>query len=157
MKISGRTLTEHLQLLTPLIGMIGAVWGLRLVLHFLGAPVWLVRLFSVSLIVPVAILLMVLLVHFKRFGGYTNVVVSSFILALWSQILIVAAILFAVLTETSNIYTIPEFSLTDDPNHTRHILGHLTSVLGAETLISSVMGCIVLFMLRRTNPDKKNH
>lgn len=153
MIISGHSLTAHIRLLTPLFGVITAVWILRFVAGTLeGAPGWLITPLSMSLVVPVCIILATLLIHSRRFGGYTSVVLSSILLVVWGQVLVVIAILVTVLTGYENIYTVPEFSIPDDPGHTRHILGHLTFGIGLESLVGSLMGSLILFMLRRTTP-----
>ncbi len=157
MNISGHSLRAHIRLLTPLFGVIAAVWLLRMIAGVIpGAPSWLAFPLSVSLAVPVCIVLATLLIHSQRFGGYTSVVLSSVLLVVWGQALVVAAIVFAVLTGIDNIYTIPEYSVPDDPNHTRHIVGHLTFGIGLESLVGSLMGCLILFMLRRTSPRKRS-
>ncbi len=155
MRFSGKTMKEHIQLLTPLFGIIAAVWALRFFFGQVGAPDWLIRLFSVTLIVPVSIILMTLLIRMKRFGGYPSVIVGAFLLVVWSQFLIVAAILLSVFGGVDNIFTAPQFSPENDPNHMRHIVGHLTFGVGWLTLLSSLMGCVLLFMLRRTHPKSK--
>lgn len=155
MRVSGRTLRDHLQLLTPLFGVIGAVWAMRFFLGEIGAPLWLVEVFSVGVFVPICVILAALLIHLKRFGGYPNVVFASFLLVLWGQILIVAAILLTMLFGVENIYTAPQFSIPGDAGHMRHLVGHLTMGVGLETLIGSLMGCVILFMLRRTKPGRR--
>lgn len=156
MRISGHDFLEHVRLLTPLFGAIAAVWALRFLFGAVpGTPSWLLGLLSVSVIVPVCIVLATFLTHAKWGGGYTNVVLASFLLVAWGQTLVVLAILFSVVTGIENIYTAPEFSLLHDPSHSRHIIGHLTLVVGAHTLIGSLMGCIILYMLRRTTPSAR--
>lgn len=152
MRVSGKTIKEHIQLLTPLFGIIAAVWALRFFLGQIGAPYWLIQPFSVTLIVPVCIILMTLLIRVKRFGGYPSVIVGAFFLVVWSQLLIVAAILISVFGGVDNIFAAPEFSPQNDPYHRNHIIGHLTFGIGLLTLFSSLMGCVILFMLRRINP-----
>jgi hypothetical protein len=150
MRISGRTLGEHIQLLAPLFGVIAAVWLLRLVFGALQAPSFLIYASSLTVVVPVCILLAALLIHAKDFAGYASVVAATVMLAAWGQLLIVGAILFSVLTGIENIYTAPEFSIPgDDPNHSRHMIGHLTFGIGFESLSGSLMACILFFMLRR--------
>ncbi|HUV14303.1 MAG TPA: hypothetical protein VMY18_11725, partial [Acidobacteriota bacterium] len=152
MRFSGKTMKEHIQLLTPLFGIIAAVWALRFFLGQVGAPGWLIQPFSVTLIVPVSIILMTLLIRVKRFGGYPSVIVGAFFLVVWSQLLIVAAILLSVFGGVDNIFTAPQFSPENDPNHMNHIIGHLTSGVASLTILSSLMGCVLFYMLRRTHP-----
>ncbi|MEJ2078003.1 MAG: hypothetical protein P8020_07505 [Acidobacteriota bacterium] len=156
MKVSGHGFLEHVQLLTPLFGVIGAVWALRFILGEVGAPMWLIEVFSVGVFVPICVILAALLIHLKRFGGYASVVLSSFLLVLWGQVLIVFAISLSVAAGVENIYTAPQFSIPGDIGHVRHIVGHLTFGVGLETLIGSLMGCLILFMLRRAKPPGRS-
>ena len=150
MKINGFRLRDHLRLLAPLFGLIAAVWALRLVLAAIGASRWVLSMCSVSVAGPVALLLAVLLIHTRHFGSYTNVVASAFLLAFCQQGLIIAAIAFATLTGTQNVYSAPEFSFGLTP--LRHILSHLTFGIGLGTLSGSAMGCLLLWMLRKFVP-----
>src|SRR5438046_3092397 len=131
MRISGRPLGEYIRLLAPLFGLIAAVWALRLITSALGAPPGLVRVFSVTVVSSVCILLAVLLIHIRRFGGYSSVVTAVFLLVCWEQLLIIAAIGFAFFTNTGNIFTAPEYAA-----HTislpAHIVGHVTFGIGLE-------------------------
>ncbi len=78
MRISGHDFLEHIRLLTPLFGAIAAVWALRLLVGAVqGAPSWLIGILSVSIIVPICIVLATFLIHVKWSGGYTSVVLAS--------------------------------------------------------------------------------
>ena len=153
MKIGGHGLGEHLRLLAPLFWLIAGVWALRLVLAAAGAPFPLVRACSVSVTGAVAILLAVILIHIRRFGGYVNVAVAAFLLECCLQLLIVAAIAFAALTGIQNIYTAPEFSFRLS-SLTHHMVGHLTFGIGVGTLMGTAMGSLLLWLLRRLVPVK---
>ena len=98
MRIGEHGFKDHLRLLAPLFGLIAAVWALRWIADIASAPPALVRGISVSVAGAVAVLVAVILIHFKRFGGYTSVVVSAFLLILWEEILIVSAIIFTMVT-----------------------------------------------------------
>ena len=151
MKISGRTFQEYVRFLAPLLGLIAAVWALRLILSLLGAPVALVRVFSVTVTSSVCILLAVLLIHVRRFGGYYAVIVSVFLLSCLSQLLIIAAIALSIVSGRVNIFTAPEYSgRTLSPF--AHILGHLTFGVAFGTLFGAAMGCLLLWIIRRLVP-----
>ena len=153
MRVGGHPMREHVRLLLPLFAFLLVVWLLRLLLAAAGASLSVSRVFSVTTASAVAVFLAVLLIHFHRFGGYTNVVTTSLLLNAWSQILIVIAILFAVVTGTENVYTLPEFSAPgDDPMHLRHIFGHMTFMLGLGTLFGAGVGCLMLWFLRLMVP-----
>jgi len=154
MKIGGHGMREHIRLLAPLFVFIAAVWFLRWILAAAGSPGWLVLMISVTTATAVAILLAVVMIHFRKFGGYPNVVVASFLLNIWAQLLIIAAIAFAVLTNMPNIYSALEHSVAGyDPNHYSHMYGQLTFGIGTGTLVGAAGGCLLLFLLRRMIPS----
>jgi hypothetical protein len=150
MKISGHGLRDHLRLLAPLFGLILAVWALRLVLGAAGAPETVMHWTSVSIAGAFAILLAVLLIHSRRFGGYPNVVLAAFLLEAYAHLLISAAIGFSALTGISNIYSAAEYAHHMSP--LQHIVGHLTLGIGSGTLFGSAMACFLLFLLRKLLP-----
>jgi Na+/H+ antiporter NhaA len=153
MKIGGHSLREYLRCLLPSLALIGAVFVLRLVLELASAPPPFVRAFSVTAASAVAILLAVVLMHARRFGGYSSVFVAAFILVLWEEVLIVLAIAFATLTGTENVFTSPHFThVGRSPLH--HILGHITLGLGFGTLAGGATGCVLLWLLRKMVPMK---
>jgi len=156
MKVSGHGIRDHLLFLSPLLGLLAIVWMLRMGMSVCGPPLWCLRIVSVTGATAGSVLLAALLIHFRRFGGYANVVVSSFLLNLWAQLLIVGAIVFAVMTGIENIYTAPAFSLPwlqgSDPAHLRHIYGQLTFGVGLGTLSGAGVGCLMLWLLRLLLP-----
>jgi hypothetical protein len=149
LKIGGHGLRDHLQLVAPLFGLIAAVWALRLILALAGAP-HVALYFSVTLTGAVSVLLAVLLIHMRHFGGYPNVVMAVFLLQFWQQFLIVMAIAFTTLTGIQTVYAAPEFAHQLSP--AAHMIGHLTFGIGIGTLFGTVMGSVVLWMLRRLVP-----
>lgn len=154
MNIGGYGLRDHLKLLGPLFGLIAAVWLLRWVLDAAGAPRGLVLVVSVTAITSLSILVAAGLMHFRRFGSYLNVVVASFLLVTWGQLLIIAAVVFAAATGIENIFTAPEFSRVDDQTYLGNILGHLTFGIGAGTLFGAATGCLLLWLLRKLVPAR---
>jgi hypothetical protein len=156
MKVGGHRLREHIKLLLPLFGFITLVWALRILLDELASVHSLVRVLSVTGASSVAILFAVVLIYVRGFGSYPNVVIASLLLVGWGQGLIIAAIVFSVLTGTENIFTAPEFSIPhDDPHHVRHIIGHLTFGIGGGVLIGSAFGCLILWMLKKVLPEPR--
>ena len=152
MKIGQRGLGEHLQLLAPLFGLIAGVWALRLILAIAHAPHFLIHYCSVTAAGSISLLLAVMLIYFKRFGGYANVAASAVLLHLWEQLLISAAIAFDMLAGTRNIYSAPEFAQRMTP--LQHLLSHLTIVLAFGSLVGTLMGCLLLWLLRKLVPPE---
>lgn len=149
---------DHVRLLGPLFGFIAAVFALRMIMAAADTPLWATRMVSVTTATSLSILLAALLFHTRRFGSYANVVVSSLLLNIWSEALVVSAILFATLTKTSNVYVAPAFSIPgDDPLHLKHIYAHLTYGIGTGTLTGAAVGCLFLWLLRRIAPSRSDN
>ena len=156
MKVCGYRLRDHIRLLVPLFALLTGVWALRLILAAAGAPIGLTRYASLTVMGPAVVLLAALLMHERRFGSYTNVVLASFLLNAWAELLIVAAITFTRVTGMQNIYTAPEFSMPGhDPSQVRHIVGHLTFGIGFGTLVGAAEGCLLLWLLRKLTPKDR--
>jgi hypothetical protein len=144
-------LRDHVRLLVPLFALIAAVWALRLVMDAAGAPNGIVRLSSVTVAGAVSALLAVVLMHFRRLGRYSNVIVATILLVFWAQFLIVLAIAFAAMTGVQNVFAAPEYS-PHGAGPLPHIAGHLTFGLGFGILVGSAMACLTLWTLRRLVP-----
>jgi hypothetical protein len=153
MMSSKMSFKEQMRFLYPFFLLMFSIWALRIMLDAAGAPGWLTRLMSLTTFSPIAILLGVLLLHVRGAGGYSQVVVTSFLINAWAQLLIIATIVFSVTTGIDTVYTAPEFSLPgDDPWHMRHIHGHLTFGIGLGSLVGAGVGCLLLSLLRRFIP-----
>jgi hypothetical protein len=153
MKVGRHGLREHLRLLIPMFILITGVWILRMIFAIAGSPAWLVRITSVTTATSAALLLAVLALHARKFGGYASVVLSAFLINLWSEFLIIAAIAFSVITRIPNIYSAPEYSIPgNDPSHLRHIYAHLTFGVGTGTLVGAAFGSLLLMILRSLLP-----
>lgn len=153
MKIGGHPLRQHLRILAPLFALLTGVWALRWVIGCVNTPRWILQVVSMTVFSPAAVLLAVLMLHVRRFGGYASVVVCSLLLNAFTEAIIVLAILFSTLTGIPNIYTFPMYSPNElDPNHLRHIHGHLTWGIGLSTLAGAAVGSLLLFLLRKLAP-----
>ncbi|HJZ69481.1 MAG TPA: hypothetical protein VKF81_15260 [Blastocatellia bacterium] len=154
MNICGRSFRDHIRLLSPLFALSAVVWALRWGLDAAGLPLSVVRMFSVTGATSLAILIAVWLIHTRDFGSYPNVVFAAFLLVAFEQMLIIAAIVFSVLSGIGNVFTQPEFSRPNDPSHVKHILGQLTFGIGAGMLFGAATGCLVLWLLRMLVPKR---
>ncbi len=153
MKIGGHPLRQHLRLLAPLFALLAGIWVLRWIIGCISTSGWLLQVVSLTVFSPIAVLLAVLMLHVRRFGGYASVVVCSLLLNAWTESLIVLAIAFSVVTGATNIYAAPMYSPPDiDLHHLRHIRGHLTYGIGISTLAGAAMGSLLLFLLRKLAP-----
>ncbi|HEY3139250.1 MAG TPA: hypothetical protein VGL29_24735 [Blastocatellia bacterium] len=154
MNVCGRSFRDHIRLLSPLFAFIAVVWALRWALDATGFPHGLVRILSVTGATSLAILIAVWLIHTRGFGSYPNAVLAAFLLVVFEQALIVAAIAFSVLSGIENVFTQAEFSVPNDSHHVKHILGQLTFGIGAGMLFGAATGCLVLWLLRMLLPRR---
>ena len=154
MNICGHRLRDHIRLLAPLFGLIAVVWALRWGLDAAGFSHGLVRALTVTGATSLSVLIAVWLIHTRGFGSYPNVVVTSLLLVVFEQTLIVSAIAISVFTHIENVFTEPEFSTPNDPSHVKHIIGHLTIGIGAGMLFGAATGCLMLWLLRRLVPAR---
>jgi hypothetical protein len=152
MTVGSLGLRDQVRLLVPLFALIAAVWALRLVLDAAGAPNGIVRLSSVTVAGAVSVLLAVVLMHFRRLGRYSNVIVATILLVFWTQLLVVLAIAFAAVTGVQNVFAVAEYSPPHASGPLPHIAGHLTFGLGFGILVGSAMACLTLWTLRRLVP-----
>ena len=149
MKILFRRLRDHIRLLFPIFAFIAGVWLLRWMMDAAGTPMIITRLVSVTVASGVSILLAVLLIHAKRYG-YASVVIASLFINVWSEGLIAAAIWFTMLTGKTNIYSAPQYSEME--SHFDHLRAHLTFGIAIGTIEGAIVGCLLLWLLRRLVP-----
>ncbi len=151
MKSVHHGLRDHIRLLLPIFGLVAGVWLLRWIMDAAGTPFFLTRLVSVTVASGVSVLLAVLLIYSRRFGSYPSVVVASFFINLWAEGLISAAILLTMVTGKANIYSIPMYSGME--GHFEHLRAHLTLGIAFGTIEDSMVGCLLLWLLRTLIPD----
>ena len=152
MRAEHHGIREYIRLLYLLFIFIAGVWMLRMILYLAGAPVSITRLFSVTVASGVSSLLAVLLIHYRRFGSYSNVVVASLSINIWAELLISVAILFTMFSGKMNVYSAPEYS--GMRSLAEHLLGNLTFGIVIGTFNSATVGCLLLWLLRTMVPQK---
>ncbi len=150
MKIGEHGVREHIRLLTSSFALVAIVWIIRLSLSIAGVPSWVVKLSSVTVATPVAVMLAAVLLHARGYRSYASIVVASLMINIWAECLIVLAILFTILTGIENIYSTPEF--TGGESQWAHIHGHITFGLGFGTLVGAAVGCLLFWLLRTLLP-----
>ena len=147
MKIDGHGPRDYLHLLAPLFALMAAVWALRIVVYAAGVTPMVLHIISVTVAGRLSILLAVIMIYRRRFGSYTSVIASVFLLTCWEQLIISAAILFTVITGVTNVYSARRFTFGESP--AVHLAGHLTVGIGSGTLLGAAMGCLLLWILRK--------
>jgi hypothetical protein len=156
MRIGEHGVRDHIRLLYPALVLVAAVWVLRLIMWEAGTPIWLTRLASVTVTTMASVLLSVILIHVRRFGGYASVVVASLLVNLWAQALIILAILYSILTGYGNVYSAPAFTYAGSRSQWTHLYGHITFGVGVGTLLGAAVGCLLFGLLRAIDPAKES-
>lgn len=142
-----------LKMMGPFLLIIAAVWLLRLLLAEVEAvPRGLLRFLSVSAVTPLCVVVAASIIHFRRLGGFTAVVITAFVLVAWAEVLVSSALFVTWATGWENTYSLPRFSPQPHTDYWRHILGHLTFGIGFGALFGALMGGVVLVLLRWIAP-----
>ncbi len=154
MSLRGLALRQHLKLIAPMLGIVMAVWAIRILAYEAGFSLTTVRLFSVTLTVQICLVLAVVQIHLRK-GRYFSVVMASLLFNLWAQLLICSMLLFAIVTGTSNVFTHPQFAVPGATNLWVQIRGQMTLVLGFNMLFGAATGSLLLFLLRWMLPQRR--
>ncbi|HSR54205.1 MAG TPA: hypothetical protein VLV83_25530 [Acidobacteriota bacterium] len=154
MKINGKTISQHLGLIAPYLGLLSVIWLLRLVAYAAGLPMQWVTAVSLSVAMVVCTVLAVVQIHLGEWGSYSNVVLLAFFLNVWTQLQISLTVLFSMVTGIDTVYNHPSFTIPPGGGEPwTHIYGQMTFVLGFGTLFASASGCLLLFLLRLLLPN----
>jgi hypothetical protein len=165
----GRSLSEYLAFQRPVLILIGAVWALRLAFSMTGLPVSGVQFLSVTGVLVLGAVYYGWAVGRKRFGSFKHLYALNLVQGLFSQALVAAAIVLAMLLGRDNIFSIPEFyppaqgigvlglPMPPDGKSWGHALEHLL-VAGAIgfPIIGWLLGSPVLLVTSRRGAARTN-
>ena len=83
------------------------------------------RWISMTVLTWIAIIYYSIRVHTRRFGSYRHLLVICVLLNLSTQIISIAAIVLAILTDKNNIFSAPEFAFGGDGKTWLHAGSHI--------------------------------
>lgn len=146
----GKSLSQYVSFERPILILITVVWLMRLGLSTAGMPVAGVRLVSVTGVLLLGSLYYGWVASQQGFGSFKQLYGANLLQGLYSQTLIAAAIVLAIVTGQDNIYTIPEFypasagsdplGLPPDGKSFGHAIAHVV-------LVGAIVGPIVGWLL----------
>ena len=146
----GKSLSQYVSFERPVLILIAVVWLMRLGLSTAGMPVSGARFVSVTGMLFLGSLYFGWAASQQGFGSFKQLYGANLVQGLFSQTLIAAAIVLAIVTGQDNIYTIPEFypasagndpmGLPPDGKNFGHALAHLV-------LVGAIVGPIVGWLL----------
>ena len=153
MTIFGKPLSDYVDfckvflILLPLVGVV------RLALSLSGTPNSTARWFSMTVLAWIAIIYCSIRVHTLRFGTYRHLLVICALLNLSTQVISIAAIVLAILTDTNNIFSAPEFAFGGDGKTWLHAASHVFIGITVGSLVGWLMGSLILAATRRVAPS----
>ena len=151
MTIFGKPLPEYVSfckvflILLPLVGII------RLSLSLSGTPNGTARWFSMTALAWIALVYYSIRVHTTGFGSYKQLLVICVLLNLSMQIISIAGIVLAILSNTNNIFSSPEFAFGGDGKTWLHAGAHVVVGIPLGSLIPWLVGSLILTVARKTS------
>jgi hypothetical protein len=152
MTIFGKSLSEYVRFLRPILGLILLVGVVRLALSLAGVSNSVVKYFSITAVLLIGLVVYSIGVHTKSFGGYKHLLVLIGIQSLVAQAFSAAAVVLAIITGQDNIFSIPEYSGGADGKTWGHAGAHLVLATLILTLVGWGIGSLILYITRKVMP-----
>lgn len=152
MTIFGKSVSQYVRFLGPILGFILVVGMARLLLSLAGVSVAGVKYFSLTGAWLVGLVFCSITVHTKGFGSYKQLLGSVGVQTLVAQAFTAAVVVLAIVTGHDNIYSIPEFSGNVDGKTWGHAGAHLAIAAPILTLAGWLIGSAILFITKKASP-----
>ncbi|MCI0423396.1 MAG: hypothetical protein L0312_29965 [Acidobacteria bacterium] len=152
MTIFGKSVSQYVHFLGPILGFILVVGVARLLLSLAGVSVASVRYFSLTAAWLVGLVVCSITVHTRSFGSYKQLLALVAIQSLVAQAFTAAVVALAIVTGHDNIYSIPEFSGNVDGKTWGHAGAHLAIAAPILTLAGWLIGSAILFVTKKVAP-----
>ena len=152
MTIFGKSVSQYLRFLGPILGFLVVVGIARLMLSLAGVPVASVKYISLSAAWLVGLVFCSITVHTKGFGSYKQLLALVGVQSLVAQAFTAAVVALAIVTGHDNIYSIPEFSGNVDGKTWGHAGAHLGIAAPILTLAGWLIGSGILFVTKKVAP-----
>jgi hypothetical protein len=149
MTIFGKPLSEYVMFARLFLGLILVVGIARLALSLAGLPTSTVKWISITAVMWVGVLYYSIRVHTSGFGSYKQLLPICALQMCTAQVVIVPAIVLAIFTGHDNIFTVPEVSFGTDGKTWFHAGAHLLIGTTVGTLISWIVGCLIMFATKK--------
>lgn len=152
MTIFGKSVSQYVRFLGPILGFILVVGMARLLLSLAGVSVASVKYFSLTGAWLVGLVFCSITVHTKGFGSYKQLLALVGIQSLVAQAFTAAVVILAIVTGHDNIYSVPEFSGGNDGKTWGHVGAHLGLAAPILTLAGWLIGSAILFVTKKVAP-----
>ena len=148
----GKKLSEYIRFDLWILALIAVVFAARFVTSQSGTPFVTTRWISINLVLFVGMVYSAVAVHTSNFGRYKQLFGLLLIQSVFAHILIACAIILAIVTDTSNIYTVPEVSGGDVGTTWIHVFAHLILAGPLVALFNWGLGSLILLVTRKLQP-----
>jgi len=152
MTIFGKSVSQYVRFLRPILGFILVVGMARLLLSLAGVSVTSVKYFSLTAAWLVGLVVCSITVHTKGFGSYKELLALVGVQSLVAQAFTAAVVVLGIVTGQDNIYTLPEFSGNVDGKTWGHAGAHLGLAAPILTLVGWLIGSAILFVTKKVAP-----
>ena len=156
MRIFGKHLSEYVAFCRVFLLLIPVAGIIRLALSLSGTPNSTDRWISMTALTWIGVVYLSVRVHTSGFGSYRHLLVVCALLNISTQVISIAAIVLAILTDTNNIYSSPEFAFGGDGKTWSHAASHLFIGTTAGSLVPWLIGSLILAVTRKvTRPESR--
>ena len=152
MTIFGKSVSQYVRFLRPILGFILVVGMARLLLSLAGVSVASVKYFSLTAAWLVGLVVCSITVHTKGFGSYRELLGLVGVQSIVAQAFTAAVVVLGIVTGQDNIYTLPEFSGNVDGKTWGHAGAHLGLAAPILTLAGWLIGSAILFVTKKVAP-----
>jgi hypothetical protein len=149
MTIFGRRLSDYVAFCRVFLVLIPLVGITRLALSLSGVPNSEAKWVTITGLLWIGVIYFSVRVHTSGFGSYKQLLVIFALLNLVAQAVIIAGIVLAIVTGTSNIFSAPEYAFGGDGKTWLHAAAHLVIGTTAGTLVPWLIGSLILFVTKK--------
>ena len=155
MPVFGKTLSEYIQFLKPILVLILIVGLARLFLSLAGAPNSTVKWLSLTVVTLLGALYCAIRVHTSGFGSYQQLLPLLVIQNALAHIISAVAIAIAILSGKDNIFSAPEYSGGGDGKTWTHAGAHLVLGIVVFSLVLWLATSLILFVTKKVAPARR--
>jgi len=150
----GKTFSEYIQFLKPILVLILIVGLARLFLSLAGAPNSTVKWLSLTVVTLLGALYCAIRVHTSGFGSYQQLLPLLVIQNALAHIISAVAIAIAILSGKDNIFSAPEYSGGGDGKTWTHAGAHLVLGIVVFSLVLWLATSLILFVTKKVAPAR---
>ena len=150
----GKTFSEYIQFLKPILVLILIVGLARLFLSLAGAPNSTVKWLSLTVVTLLGALYCAIRVHTSGFGSYQQLLPLLVIQNALAHIISAVAIAIAIFSGKDNIFSAPEYSGGGNGKTWTHAGAHLVLGIVVFSLVLWLATSLILFVTKKVVPAR---